>query len=49
MKTKQKHAVLLTGVIAVLILTLCLFLLQELLRPKYGQLNIPEGTLIADY
>ncbi|MBD5161368.1 MAG: SGNH/GDSL hydrolase family protein [Oscillibacter sp.] len=49
MKTKQKHTVLLTGVIAVLILALCLFLLQELLRPKYGQLNIPEGTLIADY
>ena len=49
MKTKQKHTVLLTGVIAVLILALCLGLLQELLRPKYGQLNIPEGTLIADY
>ena len=49
MKTKQKHAVLLTGIAAVLILILCLGLLQELLRPKYGQLNIPEGTLIADY
>lgn len=49
MKTKQKHTVLLTGVIAVLLLALCLGLIQELLRPKYGQLNIPEGTLIADY
>ena len=49
MKTRQKHTVLLTGVIAVFILGVCLFLLQELMRPKYGQLNIPEGTLIADY
>ena len=49
MKTKQKHTALLTGVIAAALLILCLVLLQELLRPKYGQLNIPEGTLIADY
>ena len=33
MKTMRKHTVLLTGVIAVLILALCLFLLSELLRP----------------
>ena len=46
--SKRKKAVL-TGIAAILILAVALGLLQELLRPKYGYGNIPEGTLIADY
>ena len=45
---RRKKAVL-TGIASVLLLALVLGLLQELLRPKYGYGNIPEGTLIADY
>ena len=46
--SKRKKAVL-TGIAAILVLAVALGLLQELLRPKYGYGNIPEGTLIADY
>lgn len=46
--SKGKKAVL-TGIVSVLVVALCLGLLQELFRPKYGYGNIPEGTLIEEY
>ncbi len=46
---RQKKKARLIGVASVLVLAMCLGLLQELLRPKYGYGNIPEGNLIAGY